>query len=215
MELIPGAEVGIGSGDTSFRLATGARAVGHRGIAAVPRTHPFPASKHNRACLSGSGRNHHATAFCVVCLIRIKSTWSMPGYWFAIGIRGRMKPLVTIIGYVRTVLVAALVLAFAGVGISSAHSMPCHDMLPTSSDVMSSTSNLSRASTSHPETAQVSEPGDAHPDRCCVAKCAICLAAFPKSADHEPPPHTANHGTESREHLAGITLSPRHGPPRS
>lgn len=126
-----------------------------------------------------------------------------------------MKTLILIVGYLRTVLVAALVLAFVDVGLSSAHAMPCYEMSHATSDALGLNVALSKGFAGHPKVAKHGEPGAMHPDRCCIATCVICLAAFPEIADHTSSPVAGKHAVEYHGHLAGIILGPPHGPPRS
>lgn len=127
-----------------------------------------------------------------------------------------MTILATIVSWMRTALVAALVLALLGMSIESAHAMPCPDALHSTGQASSNNiSGIDVHAIAHATAKDLGKLGDTHADRCCASMCSVCNALVSSTSDHSPKPIPAMRGPERGDHIAGIDPDPMHGPPRS
>ena len=128
----------------------------------------------------------------------------------------RMNILPTIVGCMRTALVAALVLALLGMSIASAHAMPCPDALHSTGQASSSNiSDDDDHDIAHATTNDLGKLSDTHVNRCCPSMCSVCSALVSSTSDHSPIPIPTMRAPERGDHIAGIDAGPPHGPPRS
>lgn len=115
-------------------------------------------------------------------------------------------------GRLRTAVAAALVFALLTASLTSVHALPCLDPMAASSVSVSGTIEGAAV---HSEHDGGSKAADMSIDRCCQKLCAACISMVAPVAGHAgmptPPDHLLPPGTQ----LAGISVGPPHGPPRS
>ncbi|MGA0565055.1 hypothetical protein ACO2RV_21640 [Ancylobacter sp. VNQ12] len=124
-----------------------------------------------------------------------------------------MRLLASVVGCMRTALVAVLALALLGMSAASAHVMPC----PNTTHLVEN--NLSNDGASdpadvHSQTNAIDKLIGTHADRCCTSACSLCNAPAATGSDEKPQPMLVKHRLDRGDPIAGIFIGQPHKPPR-
>lgn len=121
--------------------------------------------------------------------------------------------LTSVVGSMRTALVAVLVLAWLGMSMASAHVMPCSHATPFAEHV-SSVDSANHDAVVHFAANAIDKRADARPASCCTSMCSLCNAPVAAGSGEQPQPILVKHRLDRGDWVAGIFVGQPHGPPR-
>ncbi|MBN9072104.1 MAG: hypothetical protein J0H34_10985 [Rhizobiales bacterium] len=124
-----------------------------------------------------------------------------------------MRLLASVVGCMRTALVAVLALALLGMSVASAHAMPCPNTGHLVEHVLGNESAGNPVGI-HAQTNAIDKLIRTHADRCCTSVCSLCNAAATTGSDERPRPMPVKHRLDRGDPIAGIFVGQPHKPPR-
>lgn len=124
-----------------------------------------------------------------------------------------MSLLASVVGCMRTALVAVLVLALLGMSAASAHAMPCPNTGHLVEHALGSDGAGSTVGV-HSRTDAIDKLVPTLADRCCTSVCSLCNAAATMGSDGRPRPMLVKHQLDRGDPIAGIFVRQPHKPPR-